>query len=76
MPHSWLGNSIIFQGIPTSIGKKPYIFFDVFGGGGGVNHMSTPLNPRMLKVLETRFAGLNLSFKLYFSDFIEIDTSS
>ena len=30
----WLGGFVIFQGIPTSIAKEPYIFI-IFQGGGG-----------------------------------------
>ena len=30
----WLGSFVIFQGIRTSIGKKPYMFFFIFHGGG------------------------------------------
>ena len=29
----WLGGFVIFQGIPTSIAKEPYIFV-IFQGGG------------------------------------------
>ena len=36
---------MIFQGIRTSIAKKPYIFVIVQGGGG-----RPPLDPRMLSV--------------------------
>ena len=36
----WLGGFVIFQGIRTSIAKKPYIFVIFFRGGG-----SGPLYP-------------------------------
>ena len=37
---SWLGSFVIFQGIRTSIAKKPYIFVIFFGEGG-----PDPLSP-------------------------------
>ena len=36
----WLGSFVSFQGIRTSIGKKPYMFFLFFRGEG-----SDPLSP-------------------------------
>ena len=33
--NGWLGSFVIFQGIWTSIAKKPYIFVIFRGGGGG-----------------------------------------
>ena len=40
----WLGSSVIFQGIPTCIARKPYIFV-IFQGGGG----SGPLAPLWIR---------------------------
>ena len=33
--HCWLSSIVTFQGILTSIAKKPYISYDFFSGGGG-----------------------------------------
>ena len=43
----WLGSFVIFQGIRTSIAKKPYVFVIFFsgGGGGGPDPPVPPLNP-------------------------------
>ena len=38
----WLGSFVIFQGIRTSIAKKPYIFV-IFQGGP--DPLSSPLDP-------------------------------
>ena len=38
----WLGTFVIFQGIQTSIAKKPYIFV-FFQGGGGSRPPAPPL---------------------------------
>ena len=38
----WLGSFVVLQGIQTSIAKRPYIFCDFSGGGGGVR---TPYPP-------------------------------
>ena len=45
----WLGSSVIFQGIRTSIVKKPYIFviFKFLRGGGIQTPVPPPLDPRM-----------------------------
>ena len=40
----WLGSFVIFQGIRTSIAKKPYIFV-IFQGGP--DPLSSPLDPPM-----------------------------
>ena len=44
----WLGSLVIFQGIRTSIAKKPYIFV-IFrgGGGGGSGPPVPPLDPNL-----------------------------
>ena len=42
----WLGSFVVFQGIRTSIAKKPYIFV-IFQGAGGLDHLSHPLGPPM-----------------------------
>ena len=39
--HCWLSSFVIFQGILTSIAKKPYISYD-FSGGGGVRRPCPP----------------------------------
>ena len=41
---------MIFKGIQTSIAKKPYIFviFQVGGGGGGPDPLSSALDPHMV----------------------------
>ena len=46
MPNNecWLGSFVIFQGIRTSIAKKPYIFV-IFKGGP--EPLSPPLDPPM-----------------------------
>ena len=46
----WLSIFVIFQGILTSIAKKPYIFviFRGWGGGGGLD---PPLHPHINKDL-------------------------
>ena len=43
-PHieCWLGSFVIFQGIWTSIAKKPFIFV-IFQGWGGPDPLSSPL---------------------------------
>ena len=41
----WLGSFVIFQGIRTSIAKKPYIFVIFQGGGGGPD----PLSPLWIR---------------------------
>ena len=43
-----LNTGLVFQGIRTSIAKKPYIFV-IFqgGGGGGLDPMSPPPDPHM-----------------------------
>ena len=46
----WLGSFVIFQGIRTSIAKKPYIFV-IFQGGGGQDGLSHPLDPPMKLVI-------------------------
>ena len=38
---------MIFQGIRTSFAKKPYIFCDSSGGGGGLDPLSPPLDLHM-----------------------------
>ena len=43
----WPGSFVIFQGIRTSISKKPYIFVIFRGGGGWGGGPPPPLNPRM-----------------------------
>ena len=46
-----IGSFVIFQGIPTSIAKEPYIFFNFPGGGGEVgvrDSLSHPLDLHML----------------------------
>ena len=45
--HCWLSSVVIFQGILTSIAKKPYISYE-FSGGGGVSRAPVlPLDLRM-----------------------------
>ena len=41
----WLGSFVIFQGIWTSIAKKPHIFFISQGGGRGPD----PLSPLWIR---------------------------
>ena len=44
----WLCSFVIFQGIETSIAKKPFLlFFRGGGGGGGSGPLSLSLDPRM-----------------------------
>ena len=43
---AWLGSFMIFQGILTSIAKKPCIFFAFFRVGGGPDPLP-PLDLRM-----------------------------
>ena len=46
----WLGSLVIFQGIQTSVAKKPYIFVifqGSWGGGGGVRTPCSLLDPPM-----------------------------
>ena len=49
---------MIFQGIWTSIAKKPYIFV-IFsgggGGGGGPDPLSPPLDPPMASTMKMIF---------------------
>ena len=40
----WLGSFVIFQGIWTSIAKKPYIFVLFQGGRGGPDPLFPPLD--------------------------------
>ena len=47
----WLGSCVVFQGIRTSIAKKPYIFVN-FHGGGGPDPLSLLLDPRMSMAVE------------------------
>ena len=51
----WLGSFVIFQGVRTSIARKPYIFV-IFQGGGGsgppVPH-PTLLDPHMIIIIST-----------------------
>ena len=53
----WLGSFLIFQGIPTSIAKKPSIFV-IFqgGGGGGPDSLSPLLDPHMVFMYFTSFS--------------------
>ena len=46
---------MIFQGIRTSIAKKPYIFVIFQGGVGGLDPLCTPLDLRMLDALILKF---------------------
>ena len=39
-----------FQGIGTSIAKKPYIFVILQGGGGGSGLPVSPLDPPMIQM--------------------------
>ena len=41
----WLGSFVIFQGIRTSIAKKPFIFVIFQGGGGGLDPFVVPHPP-------------------------------
>ena len=43
----WLGNFVIFQGIQTSIAKKPYILVNFQGGVEGLDPVP-PLDPSMI----------------------------
>ena len=49
----WLGSFVIFQGIQSSIAKKPFIFviFQGGGGGGGLDPLSPRLSLRMYSIL-------------------------
>ena len=47
----WLGSFVIFQGIRTSIAKKPYIFVIFQWGGGGQDRLSHPLDPPVKLVI-------------------------
>ena len=54
---------MIFQGIRTSIAKKPYIFV-IFQGGP--SPLSTHLDPHMFLTTLTRLAYLDVSLINYF----------
>ena len=45
---------VIFQGIRTSIAKKPYIFCDFSGGGGGSGPLSPSLDPLMAYIMNVK----------------------
>ena len=53
----WLGSFVAFKGIRTSIAKKPFIFV-IFQGGGGLDSLSSPLDPHMRVVRLNRLSWL------------------
>ena len=71
----WLGSFVIFQGIQTSIAKKPYIFviFQGGGGGGGSGPLVPPSGPpHAISVFCKHDNGIFLHIRLGFPLFLHI----